>query len=155
LASRIFRPLGLADTSFPAGTGMVAPYAHGYISFATVPRLHSLYDASVVESPSVAWSAGAIVSTGDDVTRFYAALPGGRLLPPRLLAEMETPSAHAPYGLGLLMVKTACGPAYGHLGQATGYRTAVFANRAGTRVALVMINVDDTYVTQTELDAAA
>ena len=134
---------------------MSGPYAHGYIGFATLPRLHSLFDASVVESNSVAWAAGGIVSTADDVTRFYEALLGGRLLPPRLLAAMETPSAHAPYGLGLLVVKTACGRAYGHEGFATGYRTVVYANRRGTRVALVMVNVDDTYVTQSELEAAA
>jgi D-alanyl-D-alanine carboxypeptidase len=109
----------------------------------------------VVESNSVGWSAGGIVSTADDATGFYAALLGGRLLPQRLLEAMETPSAHAPYGLGLLVVQTACGRAYGHEGIATGYRTVGYANRRGTRVALVMVNVDGTYVPQHELEVAA
>jgi D-alanyl-D-alanine carboxypeptidase len=109
----------------------------------------------VVESNSVAWSAGGIVSTGADVTRFYEALLGGSLLPPRLLAAMETPSAQAQYGLGLRVFETPCGRAYGHDGIATGYRTVVNANRRGTRVALVMVNVDATDVAQHELEAAA
>jgi D-alanyl-D-alanine carboxypeptidase len=155
LERRLFQPLGLDETSFPAGTGIGGSYAHGYIGRFTLPRLHSLYDASVVESNSVGWSAGGIVSTADDVTRFYHALLGGRLLPRRLLAAMETPSAHAPYGLGLLVVRTGCGRAYGHEGIATGYRTVVYANRRGTRIALVMVNVDGTYVAQHELEAAA
>ena len=155
LEHRILHPLGLEETSFPAGTGMWGLYAHGYIGHATLPRLHSLYDASVVESNSVAWSAGGLVSTSDDVTHFYAALLGGRLLPPRLLGAMETPSTHASYGLGLLVAQTRCGRAYGHEGTATGYRTVVYANRRGTRVALVMVNVDATYVAQPELEAAA
>jgi D-alanyl-D-alanine carboxypeptidase len=155
LERRLFGPLGLEETSFPTGTGMDGPYAHGYIGFATLPRLHSLLDASVVESNSVAWSAGGIVSTADDVTRFYEALLGGRLLPLRLLTAMETPSARASYGLGLLVVQTRCGRAYGHEGVATGYRTVVYANRRGTRVALVMVNIDNTYVAQHELEAAA
>ena len=152
---RLSCPLGLDETAFPAGTGMPGTYAHGYIGFATLKRLNALYDASVVESNSVAWSAGGLVSTADDVTHFYEALLGGRLLPPRLLAAMETPSAQASYGLGLLVVQSRCGRAYGHEGIATGYRSVVYANRRGTRVALVMVNVDTTYVAPSRLEAAA
>ena len=155
LEHRIFHPLGLNGTSFPAGIGMTGPYAHGYIGSATLRRLQTLYDASVVESNSVAWSAGGIVSTADDVIRFYQALLGGRLLPPNLLATMKAPSEHAAYGLGLQITQTSCGIAFGHTGVATGYRTVVYANERGTRIALVMVNVDDTDLDQYELDAAA
>src|SRR5262245_14716762 len=34
LERRILRPLGLEETSFPAGTGMPGRYVHGYIGFA-------------------------------------------------------------------------------------------------------------------------
>ena len=68
---------------------------------------------------------------------------------------METPPAQASYGLGLLVVPSTLRSAYGHEGIATGYRSVVYANRRGTRVALVMVNVDTTYCRAVELEAAA
>ena len=157
LRERLFRPLGLAATSFPAGTQIEGPHAHGYIGFGTLPSLPPgrLFDATSVESPSVGWAAGAIVSNGDDVTRFFAALLGGRLLRHDLLAAMETVAPGSHYGLGIVSVRTPCGPAFGHDGVFTGYRAVVYARPNGRRVAAVMINIDNTYVPQSELEAAA
>ena len=154
LQQRIFGPLGLTATSFPTGAWIDGAHARGYVGFATLPRLRSLLDTSAV-SPSLAWAAGAIVSTGDDVTSFYAALLGGRLLPPELLAAMETPAPGVQYGLGLLEADTPCGPAYGHEGDLLGYRSFVYARPNGTRVALVMVNIDNTYLSRSELETAA
>jgi D-alanyl-D-alanine carboxypeptidase len=154
LRRRLFEPLGLTATSFPTGTHIDGAHAHGYIGPATLPRRRSLLDTSPA-SASLAWAAAAIVSTGDDVTSFYAALLGGRLLPPDLLAEMETPTVDAHYGLGLLEADTPCGRAYGHEGNLLGYRSFVFARPDGARVALVMVNVDRTYLSRNELEAAA
>jgi D-alanyl-D-alanine carboxypeptidase len=154
LRERLFQPLELTATSLSTGTRIDGAHASGYIGFATLPRLRSLLDTSPV-SLSLAWAAGAIVSTGDDVTSFYAALLGGRLLPPHLLAAMETLAPGARYGLGLLEADTPCGPAFGHEGDLLGYRSFVYARPNGTRVALVMVNVDNTYVSHSELEAAA
>ena len=72
---------------------------HGYF-----PLNKRLTDLSVL-SPTAAWAAGAIVSTADDVARFYRALLQGRLLRADLLREMETTVpmglAVERYGLGL------------------------------------------------------
>jgi D-alanyl-D-alanine carboxypeptidase len=163
LEQRLLRPLHLNGTSLPRKRGIEGPHADGYIGSATVPRLRRLFDATAVESPSVPWTAGGIVSTGKDVTRFYAALLGGRLLPARLLAAMKRPvpgshylgATEPSYGLGLAEVSTSCGPAYGHEGIATGYRTVAYARPDGSRVALVMINVDETRVPQGDLELAA
>ena len=114
----------------------------------------SLLDTSPA-SPSLAWAAGGIVSTADDVTSFYAALLGGRLLPPPLLAAMKTPTLGVQYGLGLLQADTPCGRAYGHEGDLLGYRSFVYARTDGTRVALVMVNSDNTYLSRAELETAA
>lgn len=154
LRRRLFRPLGLGATSFPSGPHIDGPHADGYVGFATVPSFRSLVDTSIV-SPSLGWAAGGVVSSGDDVTSFYAALLGGRLLPPSLLAAMKKPVPGYHYGLGLLQVDTRCGPAYGHEGDALGYRTVVYARPDGSRVALVMINVDRTIVAPSELEAKA
>jgi D-alanyl-D-alanine carboxypeptidase len=163
LKQRLFRPLHLSETSLPSKPGIEGRHAHGYIGFATVPRLRRLFDATSAESPSVPWTAGGIVSTGEDVTRFYAALLGGRLLPARLLAAMKRPvpgshylgATRPSYGLGLAEMTTSCGRVYGHEGIATGYRTIAYARPDGSRVALVMINIDETRVAQSELELAA
>jgi D-alanyl-D-alanine carboxypeptidase len=155
LERRVFRPLGLRSTSFTPALRLEDSLAHGYVGFATVPRFHSLRDVTAVLGLSSAWAAGGIVSNGDDVTRFYAALLGGRLLPASLLHAMETPVLDARYGLGLFIVDTSCGRAYGHMGDTPGYRSVVYARPDGTRVALVMVNVDNTYVAQSELETAA
>lgn len=64
-----------------------------------------------------AWAAGGIVTNASDVTKFFAALLKGRLLPAAQLAEMKTGSAAAAtYGLGLRMTSTSCGRAVGHDG---------------------------------------
>jgi D-alanyl-D-alanine carboxypeptidase len=156
LRRRLLQPLRLTRTELPRSPELGGLHAHGYIGFATLPRLQgSLVDATSAVTPSIAWAAGAIVSDGNDVTRFYAALLGGRLLPAPLLAAMKTPAPGLSYGLGLMAVDTWCGRAYGHIGVAAGYRTVVYARPDGSRVALVMINVDGTYVAQGELEAAA
>jgi D-alanyl-D-alanine carboxypeptidase len=146
LEQRLFRPLHLDGTSLPRKRAIEGSHADGYIGSASVPRLRHLFDATAVESPSVPWTAGGILSTGEDVTRFYAALLGGRLLPARLLAAMKRPvpgshylgATRPSYGLGLAHVITSCGPAYGHEGIATGYRTIAYARPDGSRVALVV-----------------
>jgi D-alanyl-D-alanine carboxypeptidase len=156
LEQRVFAPLALTSTTFPTTPKIDGVHAHGYIGFATLPRLRSLLDVTSVVTPSTGWSAGAVVSNGDDVTALYAALLGGRLLPANLLRAMETPvTRSAPYGLGLFVVDTRCGRAYGHVGIAAGYRTVVYGRPGGTRVAAVMVNVDNTYVAQSELDSSA
>ena len=48
-----------------------------------------LRDITVLD-PSWAWAAGDIVSTPSDLDAFFVALLGGELLPPALLAQMQT-----------------------------------------------------------------
>ena len=93
LKRRIFAPLQLRSTSLDTSPRMRPPYAHGYLV-----QGKGLQDVTAV-SPSYAWTAGAIVSSADDLARFYRALLGGRLLEPELLGAMETPKHD--YGLGL------------------------------------------------------
>jgi D-alanyl-D-alanine carboxypeptidase len=68
---------------------------------------------------------------------------------------MKTPGREDSYGLGLQRVQTRCGRAYGHDGLGVGYRTVVYAWPDGRRVAVAMVNIDETYVSQSELEATA
>lgn len=156
LADRILSPLGLAHTSLPVDEIEIPPpMAHGY-----APPLgpHGdlvqgpLVDVTV-QNPSWAWASGALVSTLDDLTRFFAGLLGGELLSPALLAEMQTTVAVPPdaipvpiydaYGLGLVAVDVPRGRLYGQPGGIPGYLSAVLGTPDGQRQLGVMVNLGE------------
>ena len=49
-------------------------------------------DVTAQEHVTVAYADGGLVSTADDLARWFAALFGGEVLPPRMLARMITPT---------------------------------------------------------------
>ena len=87
LKRRIFEPLHLRQTSFDAKPRIAGRHVHGYIII-NKPALHD----TTVLSPSWAWSAGAIVSTADDVARFYRALLRGASSRPSSWRRWRQPS---------------------------------------------------------------
>ncbi|WP_457029419.1 serine hydrolase domain-containing protein [Kitasatospora sp. P5_F3] len=137
---RIIRPLGLRDTSMPeTSTAVPGPHAKGYLMLGDtrvdVTRLN----------PSMAGAAGAGISTTADLTRFNAALLGGRLLRPAELAEMKTPSPQAlgrgiGYGLGLYRATFPCGEFWGHDGGIPGYSTVLMGDVTGRRQISYSVN---------------
>jgi D-alanyl-D-alanine carboxypeptidase len=154
LHRRILGPLGLRGTSLPGGAGeLPSPMARGY-SLPVGPRGEALDGPLLdftVQNPSWAWAAGALVSDLQDLTGFFRALLGGRLLRPGLLAEMQ-PSVPVPpgsiplplydrYGLGLLEIGTPAGRLVGHAGGIPGYLSMVLSTRDGRRQLGVMSNV--------------
>ena len=156
LRERIFAPLSLKATAFETGTDVAGRFVHAYIGKATLPDLPGkLVDVAPLLGASQIWAAGAIVSNGDDVTHFFAALLGGRLLRPDLLRAMKTDAPGASYGLGLMRTYTGCGVAWGHIGDFAGYRSVALSQGDGRRVAVVMVNIDLTRVSWGELDRAA
>jgi D-alanyl-D-alanine carboxypeptidase len=156
LRRRIFQPLGLRSTSFASDAAVPGRLAHGYV--VSAPPLPfpagTLVDMTTMLSPTIAWAAAQIISNADDVTTLLSALLGGRLLPRAQLAQMKR-TRGANYGLGLRVTRTACGVAYGNSGDYPGYRNVVWATASGRRVANVMVNIDESRVSWTELDTAA
>lgn len=153
LQTRLIDRLGLHDTSYPIVTTVVPGQARGYhFDNPLPPRSSPAIDVTTRSSAGAAGAAAAMVGTADDTDRFLAALLGGRLLSPRLLPEMQTPTpgsaayfaaAGAPgisYGLGLVIGSTACGTAYGSLGVVDGYTTGVMGR--GDRQAALFVNTD-------------
>jgi D-alanyl-D-alanine carboxypeptidase len=142
LRDRIFRPLGLHDTMFVPGPWPAIGEAHGFRSPShdgVVSASGAAIDTSAY-SASWMWAAGGIVSSADDLARFFAALLGGRVLAPRLLRTMETTAPPRRYGLGLAVFRTRCGAAWGHTGNALGYVTAVWNTKDGRRQIVLMVN---------------
>lgn len=163
LRARVIGPLGLRATSYPPGAALAGRVAHGYQGSAPGLPIPSgrLVDVTSRVSPS-GWGAGQLVSNADDVTRFFAALLGGRVVPAAELREMKSPVGGgkpvpftAPYGLGLDIVHTTCGTAYGHSGDMPGYRNVVLASADGRRVATLMVNVASARLSWDAIQAAA
>ena len=91
-------------------------------------------------------AAGAIVSTLPDLSTFIAALIGGKLLPAKQMAELETvvpqdsTSANY-YGLGIGEQKLSCGKTvWVHNGGVLGYRSYWLSNADGTQQVLLAAN---------------
>jgi D-alanyl-D-alanine carboxypeptidase len=157
LRARLFDPLALGSTSYLPAVDTSGGLAHGFIGSWSIPGIPSgtLIDVTTALNGSWYWGAAAIVSNGDDVTKFFAWLLRGRILRADLLAQMKTVAPGYDYGLGLERVSTACGIAYGHVGDFTAYRNVALAKTNGKRVVDVMVNVDPTDVPWGELLSAA
>jgi D-alanyl-D-alanine carboxypeptidase len=150
LDRRIFSALDLDHTSFPATTArLTGYYAHGYLSPEAIPTADGPRLDVTSYNPSHAWAAGAIVSNAADLSTFYRALLGGRLLSPRLLREMKKTVAEDPtdpaetfsYGLGLERVNDACGANWGHTGGIYGYQSLAYWNERTGRTVVVASNM--------------
>jgi D-alanyl-D-alanine carboxypeptidase len=144
LHRRIFGPLGLRHTSFPTTSPHIkGRHAHGYANFTPGAPLTDVTELSA----SWAWAAGSIVSTVDDVGRFYRARLGGRLLRPDLLPDMKTTVATgvpgARYGLGIFSADAPCGTGWGHNGDFLGYFDFTLTSESTDRQVVLMMNIDD------------
>ncbi|WP_341865344.1 serine hydrolase domain-containing protein [Kitasatospora cheerisanensis] len=140
ITKRIVDRVGLRHTYFPAPGDMTIHEAHpqGYLR----AEDGSLRNYTELD-PSWGWAAGAMVSTNTDLTRFFEALLGGRLLPAAQLAQMRTTVAAdalgtgVRYGLGLMSRPLSCGGvAWGHGGAIPGYETFGGATEDGRTVSL-------------------
>jgi D-alanyl-D-alanine carboxypeptidase len=143
---RIFEPLGLDHTSFPARDDSTIPDPHpqGYQfgtnvadidSYAVPPAdLPGALDGTIpplddtIINPSAFWTAGAVISTPADVADYVEALVGGELLDERTqelrIASVQQidPAKPVGYGYGLVEFQPFL---YGHDGQVPGFSTVM------------------------------
>nr|WP_055533957.1 serine hydrolase domain-containing protein [Streptomyces graminilatus] len=117
---RVIKPLGLHGTYMPGTNPTVPqPSSRAYSPLAENAN-GKIYDVTEL-NPSIANSAGEIITNSGDLNRFYSALLGGKVLPAKQLAEMRTtvPAevVDGRYGLGLIENKLSCGiTVWGHGG---------------------------------------
>ncbi|MFP4497126.1 MAG: serine hydrolase domain-containing protein [Vulcanimicrobiota bacterium] len=122
--NRIFKPLGLKNTSYPDGNSIPAPYTHGYMA---TNDEDELYDVTEI-NPSIAGSAGAMISDLEDVCTWCEALVSGALLTPQTQQErlklngFSDENKNLKYCLGIYYM----GDFLGHDGSIFGYNTAMF-----------------------------
>lgn len=133
---RVILPLHLTGTSFP-GPRTTLPMPHGRAYSAGLTDVTDL-------NPSSAGAAGEMVTTLPDLDRFFAALLGGKLLPPPELHAMEdTRASQGRYGMGLFPVQLPCGrTVWGHNGEISGSYVVALATDDGRHVVSYRVNSD-------------
>jgi len=139
-AEKLFRPLGLKNTNWPASSAIPAPFARGV----TEQTLDGKRADATERNPSWAYTAGQIISTLDDLKVWVRSYATGSLLSREMQAERLTWVTLPPntpqraYGLG---IGTDNGW-LGHTGELPGYNTAAFFLPEQDAVIVVMVNSD-------------
>ncbi|MDT9699687.1 serine hydrolase domain-containing protein [Streptomyces sp. P17] len=147
IRARILTPLGMHATSVP-GTRVTVPQpsSRAYSKLAE-STTGPTYDVTRL-NPSLAYSAGEMISDSSDLNRFYTALLKGRLLPAEQLKEMKTTIKvedipNAGYGLGLIERKLSCGTTvWGHGGGIHGSTSEAVTTADGRRALSFNFNGD-------------
>ncbi|MEV0220237.1 serine hydrolase domain-containing protein [Streptomyces sp. NPDC050704] len=136
IRARIIKPLGLRATSVPGTDPKVPrPSSRAYSKLAETST-GPTYDVTEL-NPSIAFSAGEMISDSGDLNRFYSALMRGKLLPEKQLTEMKTTVKveaipNAGYGLGLMERKLSCGVVvWGHSGGIHGSNSDAVTTKDG------------------------
>ncbi len=131
---QIAAPLRLRSVAYDPNGEIAGPHARGY---RVADR--KLTDATTATAGTGA--GGGIVADAADEAHFLQALMQGRIVGPKLLAELKAPSAFMAYGLGTGINASGCaGTVYGHNGGGFGYETNVFVSGDGRRVAVLLLN---------------
>ncbi|MEU7426925.1 serine hydrolase domain-containing protein [Streptomyces sp. NPDC040750] len=140
-AVRIFRPLGMRDSSFPVGAD---PRIHG-----PHDRGYDWIDGKLVDvtdwNMSDRWAAGDLISTTADLERLLVGLFRGRVVPGPQLKEMFTlpdvPGAR--YSAGLERFDLNGKVIWGKTGSRPGYATVIAATRDLSRTLVYSVESTD------------
>ncbi|MCP5054727.1 MAG: beta-lactamase family protein [bacterium] len=153
ITKRILEPLGMKSTLFPITPNITKPFNNGYQDGFGVDAKGSINSSdgqlvpaeiTTTVSPTIAFSAGAIVTDVEDMMKWTEALVTGSLLSKKLHEEQfhpavptgqltEPPLNGAFYGLGVARILDF----YGHTGGIAGYESIMLRNKAGYAVLVV------------------
>jgi len=146
LEQQILQPLHLNDTLSSdqrVMPGVVSGYIDSDNPFGLPAKVCT--NGRDVLNPAIEWTGGGLASTAGDLARWGWLLLGGRVLKEASLKEMLTGVEIGPgikYGLGIGIVDTRLGPAYGHNGEFPGFgSTLMYFPRYRISVA-VQVNTD-------------
>ncbi|MFI6183710.1 serine hydrolase domain-containing protein [Nonomuraea sp. NPDC051191] len=141
ITRNVIRKAGLRHTSFPRTPVIPGPHSKAYESmfgFIDPPKDYSVYNMSWITT------AGAVVSTMDDLNQFYRKLLRGELLRPAELAEMQktvpVAGVSGAYGLGIYATDLPCGRFWGHSGGVFGMATDSYTSPDGARQLSMGVN---------------
>lgn len=141
---RFLDPLELKETYFPLWSPFLrGQHLHGYDLSKPVKDM-------TVFSPSYDWTAGAMVSTADELATFHRALLAGRLLRPAEQAELKRLVPHGrfgAYGAGVETINLPCPggtkTVWGNTGGGPGFYSVSMSTEDGSRQLVLALNVYD------------
>jgi len=142
--NRIIEPLELLNTFLPGNSSVIpgTNHARGYVQPDGASELKDV----TYYNPSIASSAGDMISTADDLNKFFSYLLSGKLLKEQQLKQMLTtvPTGSAEisgYGLGIYETKLPNGVSiWGHTGSIPGFVTLVGGTLGGKHTLAVNLN---------------
>jgi CubicO group peptidase (beta-lactamase class C family) len=141
---RIFEPLGLRATAYDPQGPIRGPHAEGY---GVAPN------GAQIDATDWHWGVGAeggIVSNAKDTATFLTALMRGTLLDRQALTALKG----GDFWRG--GAYSGCDdPVYGWSGGGSGFKTEVWVNDDGTRVAVLLLNARHYDTAQAAADQAA
>lgn len=135
MRARVIDPAGMSDTYLAGAEDGPDPIG----SFTSMWEPLAPVDFDYTSIATSAWSAGAMVSTAEDLHRLFTALFGGQLISEEGLAEM---TANEDYGFGIELwdgEKTLVG----HGGRIVGFETLVFHAPESGQTAFWATNSDE------------
>ncbi|MCX4545834.1 serine hydrolase domain-containing protein [Streptomyces sp. NBC_01565] len=146
ITRNVIERAGLRHTAFPTGPRIKGPHSRMYEAFYGLidpPRDYSVYNMS--------WTGtgAALVSTTEDLNRFYGKLLDGKIVNRSSLAQMQRTipvraldGTTIEYGLGLHRVDVpGCGTFWGHDGTVWGAGTMSLTRADGKRQMSVALNL--------------
>ncbi|MEX0135212.1 beta-lactamase family protein [Bacillus nitratireducens] len=144
IENRIIEPLELSNTFLPGNSNVIpgTKHARGYFQpdGASEPKDVTYYN------PSMGSSAGDMISTADDLNKFFSYLLGGKLLKEQQLKQMLTTVSTGEaelgrYGLGIYETKLPNGVSiWGHGGSIPGFVTFAGGTLGGKHTLAVNLN---------------
>ncbi|MGG3495624.1 serine hydrolase domain-containing protein [Peribacillus simplex] len=144
IENRIIEPLELSDTFLPGNSSVIpgTKHARGY----SQPDEASEIKDVTYYNPSAASSAGDMISTADDLNKFFSSLLNGKLLKEQQLKQMLTTVSTGRdgidgYGLGIYETKLPNGVSiWGHTGGILGFSTIAGGTLGGKHTLVVSLN---------------
>lgn len=146
---QLLAPLGLTHTGYGIASTVIPGRVAGYT---TDTPDHLVRNAPYISMTTPA-SAGALVSTVDDLRLWMRALTRGRVISDASYRQMITPvtppgvTPSHPYGLGMYIWKVRGETMIGHTGQINGF-AAILAYLPSRDVTIVALGNDDSFDAQ-------
>ncbi len=144
IENRIIEPLELSNTFLPGNSSVIpgTNHARGYVQPDGASELKDI----TYYNPSIGSSAGDMISTADDLNKFFSYLLSGKLLKEQQLKQMLTtvPTGSAEivgYGLGIYETRLPNGVSiWGHSGGIPGFSTFAGGTLGGKHTLAVNFN---------------
>lgn len=155
LQERIFGPLGMTSTRSTDPRPIVPHRANGYA------WVDGAFENRAVLPPFVAFSAGSLLSTVEDLARWNAALDGDALLRPESRQRLWTPAAAADgsiapfdYGFGWFVDRPGGHRLVHHSGGTPGFSSAMYRFPDQRLTVILLTNHGDRVLDALAIDVA-